>query len=267
MSWNRRTHFIIVCLITFLTGLAAASLQAKDQIVLTVLYDNYTATEGIESDWGFSCLIEGMEKVILFDAGAKSDLLFRNAERLNVDLDKVQMIVISHSHFDHAGGIAKILDNNPEVTVYFPASFRKELVDNIAAKSAKPVRVSEPVEIFRGAYLTGEMGYGIKEQSLILDTEEGLVIITGCSHQGIVNILERAKELHQKNIYLVFGGFHLLQHSDEQINEIIQKFKLLGVKKCGATHCTGGQAIGLFEEAYGEDFISIGAGKVLRFSH
>jgi len=234
---------------------------------MTILYDNYAATEGIESDWGFSCLIEGMEKAILFDTGAKSDLLSRNADRLKVDLNKVDVIVISHNHGDHTGGLSEILGNNPEVSVYFPVSFPKDFSDEIQAKKAELVRVSEPVEICRAAYLTGEMGSQIKEQSLILDTEKGLVIITGCSHQGIVNILERAKEIHQKDIYLVFGGFHLLRHSDAQINEIIQKFKSLGVKKCGATHCTGERAIELFKEAYGKDFIPVGVGKVVRFSY
>ncbi len=242
-------------------------MQAEDQIVMTILYDNYAATEGVEPDWGFSCLIEGMEKTILFDTGTKSEILFRNADRLKIDLNKADVIVISHNHGDHTGGLAEILDNNPEVSVYFPVSFPKDFSDGIQAKNAEPVRVSEPVEICRDAYLTGEMGDRIKEQSLILDTEKGLVIITGCSHQGIVNILERAKEIHQKDIYLVFGGFHLLRHSDAQISEIIQTFKSLGVKKCGSTHCTGDRATELFKEAYGEDFVTMGAGKVVRISY
>jgi 7,8-dihydropterin-6-yl-methyl-4-(beta-D-ribofuranosyl)aminobenzene 5'-phosphate synthase len=267
MTWMRRAHCIIICLITFLAGLATAPLQAEDRIVMTILYDNYAATEGVEPDWGFSCLIEGMEKTILFDTGTKSEMLYRNADRLKIDLHKADMIVISHNHGDHTGGLAEILGNNPEVSVYFPVSFPKDFSDGIQAKNAEPVRVSEPVEICRGAYLTGEMGSQIKEQSLILDTEKGLVIITGCSHQGIVNILERAKEIHQKDIYLVFGGFHLLRHSDAQIGKIIQKFKSLGVKKCGSTHCTGDRATELFKEAYGEDFVTMGAGKEVRISY
>lgn len=266
MTWMRRTHCIIIYFITFLAGLAAAPLQAEDQIVMTILYDNYAATEGVEQDWGFSCLIEGMEKTILFDTGTKSEMLSRNADRLKIDLNRADVIVISHDHGDHTGGLTEVLGNNPDVSVYLPVSFPKDFSDGIQAKHAKPVRVNEPVAICRAAYLTGEMGDQIKEQSLILDTEKGLVIITGCSHQGIVNILERAKENHHKDIYLVFGGFHLLRHSDAQVSEIIQKFKSLGVKKCGATHCTGDKAIALFKEAYGEDFVPMGVGKVVRIS-
>jgi 7,8-dihydropterin-6-yl-methyl-4-(beta-D-ribofuranosyl)aminobenzene 5'-phosphate synthase len=106
------------------------------------------------------------------------------------------------------------------------------------------------------------MGVQIKEQSLIINTQKGLVIVTGCSHQGIVNILKRAKEIMDKPIYLVFGGFHLGGTSDKTLQKIIQSFKELGVEKCGATHCTGDKAIGMFKEAFGEDYMPIGTGKV-----
>ena len=68
----------------------------------------------------------------------------------------------------------------------------------------------------------------------------------------------------KKNVYLVFGGFHLMRHSDEQIKKIISDFRELGVEKCGATHCTGDRQIKLFREAFGENYVDIGSGRVLK---
>ena len=77
------------------------------------------------------------------------------------------------------------------------------------------------------------MGDAIKEQSLIIDTPKGLIIVTGCSHQGIVNILKRAKDVLDRPIHLVFGGFHLGNKSEAEVQEIIANFKELKVEKCG----------------------------------
>ena len=80
-------------------------------------------------------------------------------------------------------------------------------------------------------------------------------------------ILERAKELHQQDIHLAVGGFHLLRHSDAEVNRIIDRFRELGVEKCGPTHCTGDRARELFKEAYGDDYIAVGVGKVMRIPY
>ena len=124
--------------------------------------------------------------------------------------------------------------------------------------------MDEPCEVCPHVTLTGEMGDQIKEQSLILDTGFGVVVVTGCSHQGIVNILKKTKDLFDERILLVFGGFHLMRHSDAQMNEIIKAFHDLGVEKCGATHCTGDHQIAMFREAYGENYVSIGTGRIIR---
>jgi len=236
---------------------------AAEELTFTIIYDNYVAQEGMQSDWGFCCLIEGLDKTILLDTGTKPEILKQNLAKLDIDLDKVDQIVITHNHADHTGGLDLVLRENPNVSVYFPVSFPQSFSRKIEKYEAKPVRVAEPLEICPTAFLTGEMGDEIKEQSLILDTPKGLIIVTGCSHQGIVNILKKAKEIRNKDIHLVFGGFHLMRHSEEQIREIIQAFKSLGVEKCGATHCTGDNAIGMFKAAFGSNYVSMGAGKVL----
>jgi len=231
---------------------------------LTVLYDNYLHKEGTTADWGFSCLIEGTEKTILFDTGTKPEILMHNVEALNVDLNKVDLIVISHHHGDHTGGLSAVLERNPNVTVFFPASFPPEFGRRVECLKAQARTVDAPVEICKHVYLTGEMGTEIKEQSLIIYSPEGMIIVTGYSHQGIVNILRRAKEVLDKPIGLVIGGFHLGDKSDAETQEIIAVFKQLGVAKCGATHCTGDFQIAMFKKAFGENFVPMGTGRVLK---
>jgi 7,8-dihydropterin-6-yl-methyl-4-(beta-D-ribofuranosyl)aminobenzene 5'-phosphate synthase len=238
---------------------------AGPEIQVTILYDNTTSVDGLKPDWGFSCLITGTEKTILFDAGTKADVFSSNVDALNVDLKEVDLVVISHEHGDHTGGLSRLYEVNPNVSVYYPVSFSNAFFQSVRKAHAKPVPVNEPVEICKDVFLTGEMGTEIKEQSLILKTPEGLVVITGCSHPGIVEILERTKTLHTEDIYMVFGGFHLMQHSSEAVRMIIKRFKELGVKKCGATHCTGDPQIELIKNAFGPDFVTMGVGKVVTF--
>lgn len=238
----------------------------KNLIKITILYDNYVYSKGTKSHWGFSCLVEGTERTILFDTGWKPEILRNNIEKSKVDIKKVQQIVISHNHGDHTGGVFSVLDKNPNVKVFLPYSFPYDFVRRVESKKAEVFTVSKPVQICKNVYLTGEMGDQIKEHSLILNTQKGLVIITGCSHQGIINVVKRAKEIINKNIYLVLGGFHLLRHKEDEIKEIIGKFKEYGVKFCGPTHCTGENAILLFKNAFGANFIQLGTGKIIKIN-
>ena len=236
-------------------------------MIITILYDNYIYADGTIADWGFACLIEDSENTILFDTGAKGDILMHNVKALNADISKIDLIVISHNHWDHTGGLKAVLDVKSNLKVYMPYSTPKSDKDLISGTGATVITEKEPKEILDGVYLTGEMGDDIKEQSLIIDTPEGLVVITGCSHPGIVNILKQAKSILNKKIHLVFGGFHLHRHSEKEVNNIINEFKSLDVEQCGCSHCTGDEAIELFKKAYAENFIRIGTGKVIHIQN
>ena len=240
---------------------------SRDEVKITVLYDNTCAVDGVESDWGFSCLVQGTEKTILFDAGTKDEIFAANVAALEVDLKEVDAVVISHEHGDHTGGLPSVFRAKANLPVYHPVSFSRAFRDSVTQAGGAPVPVTGPIAICRGVYLTGEMGRDIKEQSLILKTAQGLVVITGCSHPGIVSILKKTKEILEEEIYLVFGGFHLRQKSADEMAEILRQFRELGVQKCGSTHCTGEQQIEQFRKAYGEDFVSMGVGKVLSFGN
>jgi 7,8-dihydropterin-6-yl-methyl-4-(beta-D-ribofuranosyl)aminobenzene 5'-phosphate synthase len=255
----------IMCMI-LATAVAPALEAADGAITVTILYDNTAFAPGTEADWGFACLVEGIGKTILFDTGTKPEVFFHNVEALDVDLDDVDVVVISHEHGDHTGSLARVLEQTDGLPVYHPVSFSDEFVASVTQAGATSVPVTKPVEIIPGVFLTGEMGAAIKEQSLILRTTDGLVVITGCSHPGIVEILEKTQQILPEPIFMVFGGFHLLRHSDDETAAIIEQFKKLGVEKCGATHCTGDRQIAAFQNAYGDNFVAMGAGRVLTFT-
>jgi len=233
------------------------------ELKITILYDNTAVGTKFQPDWGFSCFIEGLEKTILFDAGTKPDVLRQNMEQAKISRNRVEYVVISHAHGDHTGGLEGMIGGTKMEAVYLPESLPADLMKKLATAGVKTTVVSSPLELFPNAHLTGTMGTAIVEQSLIIDTPRGLVVVTGCSHPGIVSILRKAKEIRKKDIVLVLGGFHLLNHTDEEIKDIVASFKSLGVQYCGASHCTGEKAIAAFREAYGDRFVELGAGRVI----
>jgi 7,8-dihydropterin-6-yl-methyl-4-(beta-D-ribofuranosyl)aminobenzene 5'-phosphate synthase len=234
-------------------------------ISFTILYNNVPYDRNLTTAWGFSCLIEGLEKTILFDTGGEGGILLSNMEKMKVDPQKIDVVVISHIHWDHWGGLLNFLDKNNKVTVCLPASLPHDFKEKVRRKGAKVIIVHNPVKICENVYSTGELGTWIKEQSLVIDTPKGLMVITGCAHPGVVNIVRNAQRLlKKKRVYLVLGGFHLLAYREPQVRRIIRDLKEIGVKKVGPSHCTGGRPIELFREAWGEDFFDLGCGAKLK---
>ncbi len=265
IEMNRRSILLsVLALIPAVPAVQSGPLASD--VRMTVVYDNYTFTQGVTADWGFGCFIEGTGETLLFDTGYQGSILMDNIDALGVDLAVLDAVVISHDHLDHTGGLDSVLNRNSDVSVYFGISFPPSFSQNIIDHGAVPVTVDESVEICEGVLSTGELQGPVNEQSLILDTDQGLVIVTGCSHPGIVNILTTAKTLLDKDIYLVFGGFHLGDHTIAQIQQIIQQFRALGVQKVGPTHCTGETAISLFQQEYGDDFVQMGVGRTITVS-
>ena len=246
-----------------LSGTIPDIVPSEEGLRFTILYDNYLHKEGTRADWGFACLIEGTEKTILFDTGTQPQILMHNIDALGVDLNKVDQIVISHDHGDHTGGLSAVLEKNHELTVYFPISFPPSFKRGVEDSRARAQTVDKPIEICRNVYLTGELGDRIKEQSLFIDTAKGLIVVTGCSHPGIVDILKRCREIVDKPIRLVFGGFHLGDASEAEVQEIIAAFRSLKVERCGATHCTGDAQIAMFKQAFGDQYVPMGTGRVI----
>jgi len=260
----KSTFILPLAVMLFFVSTASGDCIPQNGFKITVLYDNYIITEGTTADWGFACLIEGEGQRVLFDTGAKSDVLLGNAEKLNLDLGHLDMIVLSHDHWDHTGGLTAVLKLNPNTQVYVPQSFPAAFDERTAAFEAVVTRVNEPLKIEKQIFLTGEIEGPVNELALVLKTDAGLALITGCSHPGIVKIAEHVENAYEENVHFVMGGFHLMQHSKKRVQDIANKLKVLGVIKCGATHCTGDKSIAVFKEEFGEDYVPIGVGKVIR---
>ncbi len=240
----------------------AVSTPGVKNLTITVTYDNNPYKQELETEWGFAAFITGTEKTILFDTGG-GRLLLDNMEKLAIEPDSVDVVVLSHIHGDHTGGLSSFLEKNSDVTVYLPSVFPKKFKDNAREHGAKIIEVKESLQICENVYSTGQLGRLIKEQSLIIRTDKGLVVITGCAHPGIVNIVNTAKELINEDILLVMGGFHLEWATKGGIEKIISAFKQLGVRYVGPCHCSGHKARSLFEKHFGSNYINIGAGKVI----
>jgi 7,8-dihydropterin-6-yl-methyl-4-(beta-D-ribofuranosyl)aminobenzene 5'-phosphate synthase len=242
--------------------LPAPVIQDKD-LHLTIVYDNNPYDNRLDTRWGFSCYIQGAEKTILFDVGGEGSVLLRNMEKLKIDPETVNSIVLSHVHVDHIGGLSDFLKKNQNVNVYMPQSLPQSVKDTVKLAGSRVADVHKPIKICKDVYSTGELGTFIKEESLVIDTSKGLIVITGCAHPGIVNIVKRAKEMLKSDVYLVLGGFHLCWMSLSKVEKIVNGVKKEGVKKVAPCHCSGDLARKQFEKAYGKDFILVGAGKTI----
>lgn len=236
--------------------------ESTKDVTITIVYDNNLYKEGLRTAWGFSCVIR-CEKTILFDTGGNGTILLENMKKLNVDPGEIDIVVLSHIHSDHVGGLLKLLEINHNVTVYLPKSFPEGFKEEIERYGARIVEVQEPLKIFDGVYSTGEMVYWVREQSLIIKTERGLIVVTGCAHPGVVNIVKRAKDLLKSNVLLVIGGFHLIGHDESSIRKIVSDLKNLDVKYVAPCHCSGDLARKLFKEEYGDRYINAGVGRMI----
>lgn len=228
----------------------------------TILYDNTTEDPRLAVEWGFSALVEYKGHTVLFDTGLDGLSLLGNMEVLGVNPQVIEADVLSHEHGDHTGGLQHLLATGIQPEIYIPAS-TASMVTQEQREQYKIVEVSYPVEILPGMFSTGELGGSMPEQRLVVETPEGIVVITGCAHPGIVRMVLRASEIVDGEIALVVGGFHLGNYNSGQIDAIIADFRNMGVKQVTPTHCTGEQQIAQIAEAYGEDYIPGGAGRVI----
>jgi 7,8-dihydropterin-6-yl-methyl-4-(beta-D-ribofuranosyl)aminobenzene 5'-phosphate synthase len=169
---------------------------------LNILYDN-EAKPGFEKGWGFSCLVELEDDKILFDTGWDGNVLLSNMRKFGVRPEEIKRVVLSHAHWDHIGGLPHV--RRQEMHVYVPHSFSKRLRNELASRFNLH-EVKDAQKIRDGVWTTGELGKGIKEQSLVVETIKGLVVIVGCSHPGVRNIFSAASKFGK--IWGVVGGMH-----------------------------------------------------------
>jgi 7,8-dihydropterin-6-yl-methyl-4-(beta-D-ribofuranosyl)aminobenzene 5'-phosphate synthase len=232
-----------------------------DRLTITILYDNYPHNPRLQTAWGFSALIEYKGNHLLFDTGGDSPTLLKNMETLEIDPGVIDTVVISHEHGDHIGGLEGLLAKGIQPTVYAISTLPVGLKQRVSQLTTL-IEDDQAQEIVEGVYTTGKMNGMPPEQALVIQTANGLVILTGCAHPGIVQIIEEARRLYPEPVHLVLGGFHLRDKSSAQIQTILSAFRQLGVERVAPTHCTGDLAIRLFAEEYGGDFLQAGVGQI-----
>lgn len=232
---------------------------------ITILYDNHRFDPRLKTAWGFSCLVRGLEKTILFDTGGDGSTLLGNMTQLGIEPAEVDIVVLSHIHGDHTGGFERFLEKNTRVVVYLPDSFPSNVKQAVASLGPRVEAVPGPGELFSGVYTTGELGNGIREQALAFKTATGLVVVTGCAHPGIVKMVRKAKEISgEETVCLVIGGFHMGGEPPSRIESIAEELRSLSVQKVAPCHCSGDETRRLFREKFREDYVECGAGKSIR---
>jgi len=233
---------------------------------IKILFNTEAITKELAVGWGFSALIDGH---ILFDTGENGNAILNNINRMKIDISRIESVFISHNHWDHTGGLWEILKHRRGMIVYALSHFGHEFETKVKHLGGRFVDSGNFLEISKNIYLTGEIpGFYhdlfMPEQSLVIKTENGISVITGCAHPGILKILERVKkQLHVNRFHLVLGGFHLKNQDPGEIRMIVQKFKEMNCEKVGPTHCSGMDAEAFFKEVYQERCISIKVGQTL----
>lgn len=242
---------------------------------VTILTDNNVINNKFLSEHGFSAYISTGGKNILFDTGA-SDVFLKNAKTKNIDLSKVDYIVLSHGHDDHSGGIGCLLEKLKRTPKFisctdiftprfdkdgeFGIPFSKEKIDNNfeSIYSDEPYFLSEDI-VFLGKIprendfegrvnvgynsITKVPDYALDDSALAIKKDDGIVVITGCSHSGILNICEYAKKiLNTERIFSIIGGLHLKDSTKEHIEKTVKNLKNLNLDALYACHCTGPRA-------------------------
>ena len=211
---------------------------------LTIVYDNNVLKKemGLESDWGFSCLIQTQNKNILFDTGTKGRILLNNMKKLDIDPKNIDIIVLSHEHHDHIGGLKSLIPYLSNIELY-------KIGKNSNNGKIKSIIPEKPEKISDNVWTTGRLKGTIGEQSLVLHGIKGWYVLTGCSHPGVGKIIQKAKEIGK--VVGIIGGFHGFKNL-----EILEDLDFI----CPC-HCT--KIKEEFIDKYPEKAFKCGVGKVI----
>jgi 7,8-dihydropterin-6-yl-methyl-4-(beta-D-ribofuranosyl)aminobenzene 5'-phosphate synthase len=237
----------------------------KNTIRISMIYNNMGKDPDLKSAWGLSVWVETGKSTLLFDTGGDPKILSKNLDNTHLDINRVSKIFISHRHWDHLNGLESVLEKhsgNPDVYVVEHAlPMIRENYPN-----AKLIPISSAQAIETNVWSTGELPAEYRknelwEHSMILVQDDSLVLLTGCSHPGIVEITKKTKQLFpEKTIELIAGGFHLGSKSKDEIKEISEALMKLDVQKIAPSHCTGDKAVNYFKNSWGERFLALNLG-------
>lgn len=255
----------------------------SEMVRITVLVENSVNVCELRAEHGLAFHLQAGNRSLLFDTG-QSDLLSRNAEKLRIPLNAVDAIALSHGHYDHTGGLKRAREASPHARLFLhpaavslkfsvnaegdchPVGMVKECVQSLREAGDLVVWTSKPTEVFGGIFVTGEIPrqntfedtggrFFLDEartqpdplnddQALFFDTPNGLVVILGCGHAGVVNTLEYIRHLtNGRTVHALIGGMHLLNASAERMKKTFETFRRLEIERIAPAHCTGISAV------------------------
>jgi 7,8-dihydropterin-6-yl-methyl-4-(beta-D-ribofuranosyl)aminobenzene 5'-phosphate synthase len=238
---------------------------------ITVIVENKSNNKNLSPEHGLSLLIEYDNNHLLFDTGA-SNLITRNAANLNIDINNIDYIVLSHGHNDHVGGLASITNKkvyaHPDIFIpkykkrndqyIYDGGFtyskeyyeKKNSIEFVWVNNE--LQLTENIKIHTGFKKEKHNDFYLKvndnylpdyfndELALSIETTNGIIIVTGCAHSGIINIIDKIiSDDKNKNIYAILGGFHLGNATSEKIESIAKIINNYNVNMIGISHCTG----------------------------
>jgi len=274
-------------------------------IKITTLVDNQgTVDDSLSNEHGLSMLLETPHDRILFDTGS-GNAMMKNAKQLGIDLSQIRKVVISHGHLDHAGGVKYLINgNDPFALIAHPHIFRKKIITD--RESSRTFGVSEDLSLLKKSgvrfdlhedeimvsknvfttgyipmetdfekietrFYTEENGNRISdgfedEKALIINTSLGTVVLLGCSHRGIINILHHVVQVTGNDkIYAVMGGLHLGSVDPAKMDKICEHLEKFDLQKIVVGHCTGMFAITELIKKFGDKVEWNAVGKIVEF--
>jgi len=274
------------------------SQMEKPKSQITVIYDAFGKDPAMKKDWGYAALIEVGGKRILFDTGNDAETFAQNVKAKGIDLTRLDFVVMSHRHGDHMAGLGQVLAANPKVKIYGPKEgfgiygaslpsgfYRKNetlpaemryydgqppavMKFGAAWAGANFEPIDKTIEVAPGVWLIALVSDALgtrelKELSLAIDTPDGIVLVVGCSHPGIENIVAEASKIN-KRIHLIAGGFHLVVAADDVIAKVATSLHdTYQVENIAPGHCTGEPTFSALRLAFGKHYFYAGLGTVL----
>ena len=269
---------------------------------ITVLFENHAGfKKGLLGSHGFSVLVEHRGKRVLVDAGSDGKVLLHNMKVLNISPEKVDVVFLTHGHYDHTGGLEEFLKaRKSSIDIYaHPHVFLRRIAlkpkrreigipfsqEHLEKLGANFILKEKPVRIFDEIYTSGEIerrtwdravGYimsGEKpvkdplrdDMALFIELGDKIVIISGCGHSGILNIVGYSRKLMNKPIFALVGGFHLSGAKRSILEDAVGGIRTFGVEKLYPGHCTGFDGICAFMGAFGDKVEPLYAGKEVKF--
>lgn len=273
-----------------------AAERAQARTVKVTILSTMLADGDELGEWGFAALVEVDGRRILFDTGAKTDVVLKNLQTMKLDLSDVTDVVLSHWHWDHNGGFETLRRDaaarNPRALSrahvgrgFFDSRFgvpahveQNQMIrvrPEYEAGGGTFVIHDRPVELLPGVWLTGPVprrhpernwsgstrvrsASGVKEDTieddmaLVIDTAAGLVVVTGCGHAGVINIVEHARAVvRPAPVHALLGGIHVFNASDEALAWTAGKLREFGLAHFVGAHCTGLEAVYRFRRDVG----------------